>query len=268
MSEEKAIEKSVKPVTIESLVKELQDGGVKAGSTVIVHSSLSSLGWVCGGPVTLIKALMKVITDGGTLVMPGHSGDYSDPVNWENPPVPDDWCETIRDEMPPYQPEITPTRGVGVVPEVFRKFPGVLRSDHPCLSFIAWGKNAQKIVSDHQLEYAMGEASPLADIYRMGGDILLIGVGHDSNTSLHLAEYMADYQKKVDTYGSPIKQDGERLWVEYEDIKYDSDDFKKVGKAYEKQGEFEVFDVGYAQAKLIPQKSIVDFAVTWFENNR
>src|SRR5690625_5814784 len=51
----------------------------------------------------------------GTLVMPSQTGDLSDPVNWGNPPVPEDWWEEIRQTMPPYHPEITPTRGMGQI---------------------------------------------------------------------------------------------------------------------------------------------------------
>ncbi|MFW6269831.1 MAG: aminoglycoside N(3)-acetyltransferase, partial [Bacillota bacterium] len=174
----------------------MRKGGLKAGSTVIVHSSLSSLGWVCGGPVALIEALREVITVEGNIVMPAHSGDYSDPKYWENPPVPEEWWSTIRQEMPPFQPGITPTRGVGVVPETFRQYPDVHRSDHPASSFAAWGQKAEEIISNHDLDYALGENSPLAKIYELEGLILLIGVDHDRNTSLHLAEYRADYAKE------------------------------------------------------------------------
>ncbi|MFP4016157.1 MAG: aminoglycoside N(3)-acetyltransferase [Halanaerobiales bacterium] len=268
MSEAKIISNSKYPVTKKSIIRDLKEGGVRAGSTVIVHSSLSSLGWVCGGPISLIQALMNVITTEGNIIMPGHSGEYSDPIYWGNPPVPEDWWDIIKDEMPAYQPEITPVRGVGLVPETFRKFPDVLRSSHPCVSFTAWGKNAEDIVSDHTYDYSLGEDSPLEKIYQMNGYILLIGVDHFSNTSLHLAECKANYPKEIKNFGSPVLQEGKRIWINYHDIDFDTDDFNKVGKEYEKVGEYKKFRIGHTEALLIPQKELVDFAVLWFEKHR
>lgn len=264
MKEKEIIEKTKEPVTKKSLIKDLKALDLK-GETVIVHSALSKLGWVCGGAVALIEALQKVITLEGTLIMPAHSGDYSEPKYWENPPVPEEWYQTIRKEMPAYRPEATPTRGLGVTPEIFRKFPNVVRSDHPCLSFAAWGKEAESITADHKLDYALGENSPLAKIYRREGKILLIGVGHDSNTSLHLAEYRADHDFKIKIFGSSILKDGKNVWTEYQDIEFNDDLFPAIGKDYESNNKYSTAKVGLTEAKLFKQKEIVDFAVDWLE---
>jgi aminoglycoside 3-N-acetyltransferase len=91
MSESKVILNTPLPRTRQSLAKDLLDAGLTSGMNVIVHSSLSSLGWVCGGAVAVVQALMDVITPAGTLVMPTHSGDLSDPSMWQAPAVPADW---------------------------------------------------------------------------------------------------------------------------------------------------------------------------------
>ncbi len=70
MTEADAIKRTNAPRTRESLGTDLRQLGLYAEMTVLVHSSLSSLGWVCGGPVTVIQALMDVLTPTGTLVMP------------------------------------------------------------------------------------------------------------------------------------------------------------------------------------------------------
>lgn len=264
MKEKEIIDKTKEPVTKKLLVNDLKELKLK-GEVVIVHSALSKLGWVCGGAVALVEALQKVITAEGTLIMPAHSGDYSEPKYWSNPPVPKAWYQTIREEMPAYKPEVTPTRGLGVTPEIFRKFPDVLRSDHPCLSFSAWGKEAETITANHKLDYALGENSPLASIYEKEGKILLIGVGHDSNTSLHLAEYRADHDLKIKIFGSSIIKNGKNIWAKYQDIEFNDDLFPAIGKEYESEYKFSRAQIGLTEAKLFDQKEIVDFAVNWLE---
>ncbi len=268
MTEEQAIKNSTRPVTRKSLAADFSKLGITPGTTLLVHSSLSSLGWVCGGPVAVIQALLEVITEKGTLIMPTFSEDNSDPADWSNPAVPESWWETIRQEMPAYHPEITPVRGVGAIPETFRKFPGVIRSAHPCMSFAARGARAAEIIADHKLDYPLNEDSPLGAIYQLEGQVLLLGVGHDRNTSLHLAEYLADYPRREEKNGSAIWQNGRRIWTEHLDIDLDSDDFKEVGRNYEKSCSVRVSPVGHAVARIMPQQDLVDYAVSWFSANR
>lgn len=267
MKEEELIKKTKEPITKKSLVKDLKQLNLK-GEIVIVHTALSKLGWVCGGAVALIEALQEVITKAGTLVMPAHSGDYSEPKYWENPPVPEEWYQTVREEMPAYRPKVTPTRSLGVTPEIFRKFPDVIRSEHPCLSFIAWGRDAEAITADHKLDYALGNSSPLAKIYERKGKVLLIGVGHNSNTSLHLAEYRADYDLRIKIFGSSIIKNGKKIWAKYQDIEFNDDLFPAIGKEYESEHEYSTAKIGMTEVKLFKQKEIVDFAVNWLEKRK
>ena len=64
----------------------------------MVHSSLSKLGYVCGGEVAVVEALIDVVGEDGTIVMPTHSADYTDPIFWGEPAVPKEWFEDIRKE--------------------------------------------------------------------------------------------------------------------------------------------------------------------------
>ncbi|ELZ91248.1 aminoglycoside N3-acetyltransferase [Haloferax mucosum ATCC BAA-1512] len=268
MSEADAVEQVDEPGTVSSLASDLRDLGVEAGDTLIVHASLQSLGWVAGGPQAVVDALQDVLTASGTLVMPTHTTQYTDPSVWQDPPVPDHWVERIGESMPPFRPAVTPTRGMGAIPECFRNYPGVVRSEHPLYSFAAWGSAAEDITSDHSLDDGLGDESPLARLYDRGGDVLLLGVGHGSNTSLHLAEYRADVETERTQGTAPLLRDGERVVFEYEDIEHDTDDFGALGAEFEAEVGATQGRVAAATAMLADQPSLIDFAVEWFEANR
>jgi aminoglycoside 3-N-acetyltransferase len=271
MNEWEVIKRSTNgPVTVNSLVKDLQNIGVTSGMTLLVHTSLSAMGWVCGGATAVIQALEEVLSDKGTLVMPTHSPELSDPSGWENPPVDESWWQIIRENMPAFDVDITPSGGMGIVAETFRKQQGVLRSNHPQVSFAAWGANAHYVTNQHPLENSFGDESPLGKIYELEGYILSIGVGYSENTSLHLAESQANYpSKQYKKCGAPLRQNGIRRWVNYNDLDYSSDDFLEIGRAYESQSDnISREKLGYASSTLIPQRELVDFAIQWMENNR
>lgn len=195
MSEQYIISKTSKAITQKDLVTSFHEIGVNKDDTLLVHTSLSALGWVCGGPVTVIEALLESVGSMGTIVMPTHTAGNTDPRNWQNPPVPNSWWESIRESMPAFDPDKTPTLAMGVVAEAFRKWPEVKRSSHPIGSFAALGPKSDDILYDHDLKQMFGEGSPIAKLYDLNAKVLLLGVGHESNTSLHLAEYRADFKK-------------------------------------------------------------------------
>ena len=265
------IERSDEPITPERIASDLADLGVEPGDTLLVHSSLSSLGWVTAGQPAVVDALVEAVTSEGTIVMPTHSTQYSDPSRWENPSVPDDWEDVIRTERPAYRPEVTPTWNVGAIPECFRTYPEVRRSRHPIYSFAALGADAESVVGDHEYDHGMGENSPLAEVYDRDGTILMLGTDHDTNTSLHLAEHRADREQGISTQSTPVvNEDGEREMITFEQLEYDADDFAEVGRDFEDDHPEAVTrgQVGEADAKLLPQREIVDYGAEWFEKNR
>lgn len=270
MSEETIIENTKDiPITYTSLIADFTKMGIKPDMNIIVHSSLSSIGWVCGGVVSVIKALESVITQNGTLVMPAHSSDLSDPAHWGNPPVPESWWGIIRKEMPVFDNSLTPTREMGKIAESFRKQNGVKRSNHPSASFCAWGKNSEYMLQDMHFDYPQNEQSPLGRLYELDGYVLLVGVNYDKNTSFHLAEYKAKYKGKIIVKdGFPIIKDGKKEWFEYEDILYYSDDFIQIGEAFEKTKRCTIGTIGNAKSLFFSQRELVNFSVEWMEKNR
>jgi aminoglycoside 3-N-acetyltransferase len=137
-------------------------------------------------------------------------------------------------------------------------------------SFAARGADAESVVADHEYDFGLGESSPLARLYELGGSVLLLGAGHDSNTSLHLAEYRGEYENEIVTDGAPVLEDGEREWITLEAPAIDDGDFEEVGEAFERERPDAVArgQVGCADSVVVSQREQVDFASEWFGRTR
>mgnify|MGYP000061041973 FL=1 len=262
------IERSEYPNTFESIRTGLKSIGLTNGDVVIVHSSLSKIGWTVGGERTVIDALLSIVGGSGTVVMPAQSSDNSDPGQWRNPPVPNDWFETICREMPPFDKERTPTRGVGRIPELFRVYPKTRRSNHPQASFTANGKYSSQILETHVLTPAFGMDSPLGALYRLNARALMIGVSYECCTALHLAEVLSG-RTGTTRSGCAMIKDGKREWVWFEEPDWYSADFPALGADFESEtGAVLNGRIGAAESKLVPVRLLVDYAKDWMETNR
>ncbi|MFH1708949.1 MAG: AAC(3) family N-acetyltransferase [Planctomycetota bacterium] len=168
----------IRPVTVTraDIVTGLRVAGLAAGDRVMVHSSLRAFGRVEGGPAAVIAALQAVVTEKGTLLFPSFNHDtiFQDK---DHRPIPGA-C---------YDPRTSPTID-GIVPETFRKMPGVVRSLNPTHPYAAWGAGAEALVKNHHRVLTMGAGSPLALLEEQDGKVALLGVGYGPNTFKHVVE--------------------------------------------------------------------------------
>ncbi|MFI6545934.1 aminoglycoside N(3)-acetyltransferase [Streptomyces prunicolor] len=249
-------------VTRDTVAAQLRELGVHPGETLLAHTSLSSLGWVCGGGVAVVQGVLEALGPDGTLVVPTQSADLSDPAHWGNPPVPREWWDTIRTSMPSYDPLVTPSLGVGVVPETVRTWPGALRSAHPQTSFAAIGPRAAEILAGHATDCRLGERSPLARLEGLHARVLLLGAGYDTCTSFHLAEY------RIASPLVEIGRPGPHGWETVTEVSISSDRFDELGHDFERDRSVVRGKVGAADVRLFPVADAVAYAERWLPLHR
>jgi len=255
------------PHTRRSLADDLRRAGVRPGEVLIVHSSLSALGWVVGGEIAVVGALLDTLGPDGTLIVPAQSFGNSDPAQWSRPPVPEAWWPVIRANMPPYDPATSPTRGMGRIVETVRVWPGAVRSAHPQASFAGVGARAGELLARHDLDSRFGARSPLPAIEAAGGRVLLLGVGFDSCTCLHLAETRIPGAPTEEQSCSVATADGP-AWVTFIDTVAHEGDFVELGTAFTTTGGVRRERVGAAEARIFGVAEIVAFATGWLASHR
>jgi aminoglycoside 3-N-acetyltransferase len=223
----------MEPISIGRLTGELLDLGVLPGSTLLVHCAFSRVRPVENGPLGLISALQAALGPDGTLVMPSLTDD---------------------DEHP-FDPEKTPCRGMGIVADTFWRLPGVKRSDSPH-AFAARGRMAARVTAPHPIDIPHGLDSPVGRVYDLDGRVLLIGVGHTEDTTIHLAEFLAGvrYRRKKSLvrleHGRPARFD-------YAEIDHCCENFSLVDQWLEESQRQVRGKVGSADARSIRSRDIV-----------
>jgi aminoglycoside 3-N-acetyltransferase len=144
------------------------------------------------------------------------------------------------------------------VAEMFRRIPGVLRSDSPH-AFAAIGPEAARITADHPWDVPHGLDSPVGRVYELDGQVLLLGVGHDGNTTIHLAESLARVR-----YRSPksltLLEDGRPIRVGYEETDHCCARFALLDEWLDKVGAQQYGLIGNGRARLARSRDIVALA--------
>jgi aminoglycoside N3'-acetyltransferase len=217
---------------------QLRELGVEDGGVLLVHTSFRATRPVERGPVGLIEALRDALGPSGTLVMPSWSGD----------------------DDAPFDPLTTPAPpSLGVVADTFWRLPGVLRSNH-CQAFAAAGPEAARVTSDPLPLPPHIPESPVGRVHDLDGQVLLLGVGHDADTTLHLAEVLAGVPYRVPSYCT-VLQDGRPVRVNYGENDHCCERFAFADEWLRGRGLQSEGRVGHAHARLARSRDIVDVAL-------
>lgn len=171
-------------ITVDRLVNDLRACGLKEGDDVLIHTSLSKIGYVENGPETIVSALKKVIGEKGNILMP-------------TSPNAGLQLEYIR-SLEAFEVKNSPS-ALGAITEYFRKLPNVKRSAHPTEPVACLGPDADFYTEGHLGELTpYTDRSPFARISERGGKILYVGVTFDNaGTNLHTLEDAVDFKYPV-----------------------------------------------------------------------
>ena len=254
------------PVTRELLVSTLRKLGLKEGQIIEVHASLSSFDYVIGGARTIVDSLMEVLGHNGTILMPTQTNDNSEPSLWQAPAVQPYLYREIRNAIPPYDVQETDIPGMGAVADNFRHREGVMHTNHPAVSYAAWGRYAKLLCNRQSLHFPLAEESPAARLYELKGYVLLIGVDFDKVTSMHLAEYRTD-DRPIYIHGACMNGENGPEWVSYLDLDVDSSIFLKVRNELAKKNVIREMTVGGSHLQFFPITYAIDEATNYFEQN-
>jgi aminoglycoside 3-N-acetyltransferase len=223
-------------VSIKNMTGQLLALGVEPGGVLVVHTAFKQVAPVEGGPEGLIAALRAALGAKGTLVMPSMSDD---------------------DERP-FEPAATPCRAMGVVADTFWRLPGVLRSDSPH-AFAAIGPAAKAITADHPLDVPHGPDSPVGRVHDLDGQVLLLGVNHNADTTMHLAEALAGVRYRAAKY-CMVRRDGRVERFDYAETDHCCLGFNLLDGWLDAAGQQRRGTVGHAEARLSQSRAIVELA--------
>lgn len=233
--------------TRERLVRGLRSLGLQGGDVVLVHSSLGGLGWVEDGAETVIDALIEAVGPSGTVLFPTLTGTEND-----------------GPAQPPVIELATTPCWTGTIPETARRRPEALRSVHPTHSVSAIGAQEDAYTTGHEASQTPCDRhSPYVRLMEEGGKILLLGgVTHESNTSLHALEEMADvpyHLQDEETDGVVILPDGQRVVVRNRLHLWRWErDFSQVGPYLEQAGASVSGPVGQSTSTLVSASGLRD----------
>lgn len=177
-------QKNKKGITKRQLIDDLKKIGIKKGDSILVHSSLSKIGFVEGGAETVVDALFETVGVEGTLLFPTF------PAKGRN--------KTYLEEHSSFDLNATPSQ-MGSITEYFRNLAGTLRSFHPTDPVAAKGPLAEYYTNSHFGQLTpYNEFSPFRKLCDKGGKILMLGTTlNGACTNLHTLEDAVNFKFPV-----------------------------------------------------------------------
>lgn len=225
-------------MSVDEVAEQLRALGVREGGVLCVHTSFRAVRPIEDGPRGLIEALRIALGPEGTLVMPSWTGD----------------------DDTPFDPRTTPASGdLGVVADTFRRMPGVARSGHP-FAFAALGPHAERVTAGPLPTPPHTPDSPIGRVHALDGQVLLLGVDHDADTTLHLAELLGGVPYRIPKHVTVLR-DGRPARVDYGENDHCAEGFRLAdgwlrGRGLQREG-----PVGHAHARLVRSRDVVDVAM-------
>lgn len=227
-----------------ALVDDLRALGIEEGSRLVVHSSLRSIGQTAGGPDQVVECLLLVVGEDGLVMAP-----------------------TFTYTSSRFHPATTPGR-TGAIAEALRQHPRALRSLHPFYSVAAIGPRAETLLAGHEQLPGTALDSPLDRLAESGGLVLLLGVGHIANTTVHVGEFRAEVPYLDIPFDPTWPREAEitvgqepARHVSYERFPGCSRAFGTIEHMLRTRAAVSDGKVGRAQAQLVSGRDVVDATV-------
>jgi len=243
----------VDEVDEQTLVDGLRRLGLDDSSVLFAHVSLRSFGRVAGGAATVVRALRRscgtgMMCGGGSelsavpappgLVRPDNS--FHQAESWEQ-------FDAAVAAARPYDPGLPIDGWLGVTAEEFRRQPDLVRGDHPLYAFQAAGPRAEELMAAQRPDRMLG---PVEVLERLDGSVLLLGVGHHADTSIHLAE-----QRLGRSLFHRYAVVAPGVWAEIPNVSGESHRFDEIEPAL--SGRTVETMIGSCRARLIPVRAVL-----------
>ncbi len=247
-----AVRRDREMYTREHLMAHMREMRIDPNGTLLVHSSMKSIGPVEGGADTVLDAMTEYMKD-GLLILPTHTWDHIGKSN----PV----CDASAEKS-----------CVGLLTNMFRVRPGVIRSLHPTHSVAAIGKDAAEYVAGEENTHSpCSWAGCWGKLYQRKAQILMLGVNLSRCTFLHSVE------EKMNVPGRLTDDEEELFTIAPDGTKYavpqhrhccaNSDFFVKMDDEYASRGAMKYARFGDAECRLLDAVKSADIAMEWLKKD-
>ena len=245
-------------VTKKDIVDGLKRVGLKRGANVIVHSSLKSFGRVEGAADSVVDALIEAVGDEGTIIMPCFTYDWQPGQRF-------DWSKAQ-------------STWTGKIPETFGSRPGVKRGKHPLYNIAVRGPLADWVISvNDAIPLSWGEDKFYYKIKDRNGSVLLLGVDHNANSTIHICQELADVwyiaNKKPmckltlqELMSKPLKEQEDIIELHMSSMETEKD-FNRVEPLLKAAGKIWMTKIGNAEVKYLYSRDVIELGTAALKAN-